>query len=330
MVDKSFFRVISGYVGLLVLGSLGTGTEQDWKERFVSEAPKGWRAYLDSLPDNLVIVAISERRTPSVEFGAMRSRMTWRRMKGCYLRLRELENAAGEVFAQAEGQNEHYYFSIEKRPMQDRWTLLELRYEKDENLPASYQFHISGPLCLWNLNMLEILEDADFRIVNISKEQYQDKPAVRLEFEYTKPPEKYPFRGGHLIRGGWAILNPQQYWLLLSYSVYIVQHNQRYWFSRTFELDAKRAPLGLIVSTITSVPGEEESYTKYEFLPNRARPEEFRLSYFGLPEPQGLSWPKPTPWWLYMILSGLALVAIGLAIYAYRRWRKRQWHGIPG
>ncbi|MCS7168946.1 MAG: hypothetical protein NZ914_15125, partial [Gemmatales bacterium] len=52
------------------------------------------------------------------------------------------------------------------------------------------------------------------------------------------------------------------------------------------------------------------------------RDEEFTLSYYGLPEPAGVTWPKPRPWWLYLSLTGLALVVMGLALGTYLRWRR--------
>ena len=49
--------------------------------------------------------------------------------------------------------------------------------------------------------------------------------------------------------------------------------------------------------------------------------EEFMLSYYGIPEPEELRW-RPTPWWLYILLAGLALVILSFGIYAWRRHRR--------
>jgi hypothetical protein len=51
---------------------------------------------------------------------------------------------------------------------------------------------------------------------------------------------------------------------------------------------------------------------------------EFHLSYYGFPEPEELRWSRPTPWWLYILLAGLALVMLSFAIYAWRRHRRQQ------
>ena len=39
---------------------------------------------------------------------------------------------------------------------------------------------------------------------------------------------------------------------------------------------------------------------------------EFRLSHYGLPEPQGVTWPKPTPWYIYFI-------GVGVGVWAWER-----------
>jgi hypothetical protein len=49
----------------------------------------------------------------------------------------------------------------------------------------------------------------------------------------------------------------------------------------------------------------------------------FRLSAFGLPEPAGVEWPRPTPRWAWLLAAAgaLAVMAVGLAWLARQRWR---------
>jgi hypothetical protein len=50
----------------------------------------------------------------------------------------------------------------------------------------------------------------------------------------------------------------------------------------------------------------------------------FRLSYFGLPEPEGVVWEKPTPMWVWLIVAGsvLAILAMGFRFLQKRVARK--------
>jgi hypothetical protein len=53
---------------------------------------------------------------------------------------------------------------------------------------------------------------------------------------------------------------------------------------------------------------------------------EFYLSAFGLEEPFGVEWPKPTPWFLYFSAGGFGLFF--LALFLWRVLAKRQARGV--
>ncbi|HMP01928.1 MAG TPA: hypothetical protein PKD86_06670 [Gemmatales bacterium] len=46
---------------------------------------------------------------------------------------------------------------------------------------------------------------------------------------------------------------------------------------------------------------------------------EFTLSAFGLPEPYGIEWERPTPWWLYAAISGGLLLFVVVLVRLWRR-----------
>ncbi len=49
--------------------------------------------------------------------------------------------------------------------------------------------------------------------------------------------------------------------------------------------------------------------------------EEFRLSHYGLPEPNGVVWPRPTPWYLWII--GAGVVCLIASAYLWKRVARR-------
>jgi hypothetical protein len=53
---------------------------------------------------------------------------------------------------------------------------------------------------------------------------------------------------------------------------------------------------------------------------------DFTLSHYGLPEPFGVEWPKPTPWFLYFSAGGFGLFF--LAVFLWRVLAKRQARGV--
>ncbi len=65
--------------------------------------------------------------------------------------------------------------------------------------------------------------------------------------------------------------------------------------------------------------------------PCDAEDEHFRLSHYGLPEPPGVTWERPTPWWLYGIFIGFALVILSGILYkVVGRWRTQATKPQPG
>src|SRR5262249_45691556 len=47
--------------------------------------------------------------------------------------------------------------------------------------------------------------------------------------------------------------------------------------------------------------------------------EEFTLTAFGLPEPAGLEWKRPTPWYLWLGLVGIICLVSGVAVRRLKR-----------
>ncbi|MCS6976831.1 MAG: hypothetical protein NZM31_07470 [Gemmatales bacterium] len=62
-------------------------------------------------------------------------------------------------------------------------------------------------------------------------------------------------------------------------------------------------------------PTVKETITFVRLTPRKASEAEFTLSAFGLPEPPGVTWERPTPWWLYGIVVGFALVVLSGILY---------------
>ncbi|HMP61247.1 MAG TPA: hypothetical protein PKD86_18025, partial [Gemmatales bacterium] len=58
--------------------------------------------------------------------------------------------------------------------------------------------------------------------------------------------------------------------------------------------------------------------------PRLPRESDFILSAFGLPEPYGVEWDRPTPWWLY--IGGGTLAVLVIVILGYR-WRRPATEG---
>jgi hypothetical protein len=65
------------------------------------------------------------------------------------------------------------------------------------------------------------------------------------------------------------------------------------------------------------------NYDNAENIDNELR---YTVSHYGLPEPEGIVWEKPTPWWIYLIAGAIALFVTGIALawFARRKLKKSQ------
>jgi hypothetical protein len=71
-------------------------------------------------------------------------------------------------------------------------------------------------------------------------------------------------------------------------------------------------------------PGLRTTTTFLSLVHRKADERDFTLSAFGLPEPPGVTWERPTPWWLYGILVGFALILVSGILYKVIRRLRTQ------
>ncbi|HMP04645.1 MAG TPA: hypothetical protein PKC45_19325 [Gemmatales bacterium] len=64
-----------------------------------------------------------------------------------------------------------------------------------------------------------------------------------------------------------------------------------------------------------------DQLTTYETWDDQAPPHEadYTLSAFGLPEPYGVEWERPTPWWLYALISAGVLFVVAVIVSFWKR-----------
>ncbi|HMP59151.1 MAG TPA: hypothetical protein PKD86_07345 [Gemmatales bacterium] len=57
----------------------------------------------------------------------------------------------------------------------------------------------------------------------------------------------------------------------------------------------------------------------YDLSPVSPAVSDFTLTAFGLPEPYGVTWDRPTPWWLYALISAGALLVVAVVVILRKR-----------
>ena len=111
-----------------------------------------------------------------------------------------------------------------------------------------------------------------------------------------------------------------------------VEHGLRK-ISAEYSYSEEEMPSTVACVTRTTAPGPEGKLVEWverielnHGIPNALPPEtDFTLSAFGLPEPFGVTWERPTPWWLYALISaGMLFVVAVIVSFRKRRLAARQ------
>ena len=129
---------------------------------------------------------------------------------------------------------------------------------------------------------------------------------------------------------GWLILDPKCYWCVRECE--LPYYSPRFPKSRAvarYQYDVAHGSFPLLkqIEIVYYAPETSEkptSRTVLDYVLEKRVPaeKEFTLSAFGFPEPTGVVWHRPTPWYLYFIGAGVGLLALG--VYLRRRLNRRK------
>jgi hypothetical protein len=172
---------------------------------------------------------------------------------------------------------------------------------------------------------LELTGDLMIRFVSFEDGPWQGKPAKKLQIQFDRPPKKNTAKPVTVDVS--YFFSPEEGWICRGIRVQVVgkPHPARediFFYEQRANLrfpPLKRVEIwmrnskGPMLASATDIT---------EFEHHAPFPEsDFTLSAFGLPEPYGVVWKKPIPWYLWFI--GIALVFLTLGWFFRRRVQRR-------
>lgn len=231
--------------------------------------------------------------------------------------------------------NASYYCRLTRRPGTTDWMMAADPILRDDaSSAAQFTTHaaeMSRPLATSHLtfgttSLYDTLGDKSFDLKSLGPSQF-NAGCFRLTYT-TKTPAA---QNG--TTDGWIDLDPAVGWTMREAStVYtagttVITSSQRFIVRRDDagvpELVGERSTLRRTRSSVVNMHIDRD--VTYQFDPTSNFPErEFTLSAYGLPEPVGVTWEKPTPRyvWLLVVAGVLAVVALACGWLA-RRSRRR-------
>jgi hypothetical protein len=167
-----------------------------------------------------------------------------------------------------------------------------------------------------------------FKIVDTTESEYHGLKAIDVHFECSQPPSKTH----SFIRSGTIKLLPSKSWVVVASEVHFSsdQHSSTkssrveecYHLESNYPLPKRivTAAVSTFTEGYTSRRNDKLEYNLY--YPTSPPPDsDFTLSAYGLPEPQGVTWERPTPRYVYLLAAagGFTLLAVVL------RWLARRY-----
>jgi hypothetical protein len=308
--------------------------------RFEIEAPAKWREYR-SFAERLqgtVIWTDTIRDAKGTFRSQLRGQYEIKQNERCAAFLRQFLGRTGPEAKKSmtEGEvsvvNPVYAFKLSRRTPDNGWLLEQLDLHGNGKAfagkPVRDLLMDFIPVTLvYNTLLSSFMQDKYFKILRASAMQQGDQNFIRIEFEYTGPQDFK--RSFEPVRSGSIILMPDSYWLVKEWQVKTRYSNGIGEAKAEIMYKSTASGFPILVRRIECLKSHSsgrtsDSVLEYDLHESSSLPgdEKFRLSAYGLPEPQGVIWKKSSSWYLWFI--GAAIVFLAASGYLRYRVQRRQ------
>ncbi len=216
--------------------------------------------------------------------------------------------------------NEHYAFIVKQASADAEWTL-DAFGKPGEDVYAYVNRHMKifeyttcfRGVLLMDCPLLELTQNTGFVVLSSS----EDRGLTKVEFRFDVPKDKRTSLGLPLsAMEGVVWLDPSHQWRLDSFNLRVAGGTER-------QTKCKYGPDSRLIVTgrefHTGDFVETAKVNDYSF-DDRFAAKEFRLSAFGLPEPEGIETPSNRFWYWYWGVAGILLLFVGA--WAIRRQKR--------
>lgn len=313
-------------------------SDNELMREFLEEAPQKWEQYRP-FGRRLQGLRTEESR---IEDGTLvrRWRYEYKANRDCRLRVEETiltpKSGRESYTAVVYGINPAYSFVLRRKSAGSTWVLAEVQ-PRDQGILKIVDRTFPQPWDEWGVLLLslaghdlaKLVKEPTFLLERVERIDRQGEQLVRVVFAKTGSGQTT--KGGAFpIQTGSLVLDPQRYWCLRGYDVVGMHGDMR--MSRKVEIDIVDSPSGFPIPRRKVQIGESilqggirdygQVLTELEERDPLPLPDdrEFTLTAFGLPEPPGVEWKKPTPWYLWAGLAAVVCLILG-AVFA---WLKRR------
>jgi hypothetical protein len=262
-----------------------------------------------------------------------RSRTEFKSNSVCKLTLAEAtgpEDWGGELIAF----NSMYGFTLGRKAPDAPWVLKDLAMGDNRHNRTGWEAYDQAAVLGWttvdNVRLADLVREPNFRVTGAKAIERDGAELIQIDFDNTHVPAAPLYI---LIQSGMLLLDPDRFWMLRGFDVRDRSAQGEHSSKGEYEVrsSSTKAPIPkrlVQVSKGLMKGGRVMTITKEYDLSEVTTPpgeEEFTLSAFGLPEPQGVIWQKPSRWYLWFIGVGVACLVIGAYLW-HRLHRHKMTH----
>jgi hypothetical protein len=320
-------------VSVISAGFCLAQSSPDLEARFLTEAPQGWqdyREFAERLQGSVVITTKDHGKIIFQRRAEFRSNPKCRMLVFQYLEPKRDET----VYAF----NSAYEFSIRRKSNDAPWLLTHLEVGKKSMQEKGVLHEEWGVLTFLlnggGLDVLELVRDQNFRVVSATSVNQDGAELIKIQYARPQPlATEGPRSMAPTIQSGTLLLDPNHFWTNRSSLANRAIRDGNQTLQLKFQLRDVSSrypiPLRLTQTFENTVEGRKVAQTtELDFdlkeLSRLPREEVFRLSAFGLPEPMGVPALSRSYTWLWIILAGFVLLALGLVLHRAARYKRRK------
>jgi hypothetical protein len=334
----------------VVLGSLvgvrpaPAQQEQELMQRFMDEAPKRWEEYerfatqLQGTVRYAYVRSVLDENAPQYED---KVQYTVKQNARCAL--------VGGQHPSVKGSNddpiEYLFFTNPKYTAHLRRNLQvkgDYLLKEFSEVPNTVPSRAPRPIKAWAVVSLspqfsfhdsllsERIRDGSLRVKNIKQESGGDATLIRADFECVLGPPKYK----PVIMVGSMLLEPSKAWSIREIGERLPTTEPETEIRTLYETADHPSGFPLIRRESRSnqiIFNQKKVRNQYEIdydirVDERIPDSEFTLSAFGLPEPAGVIWERPTPYYIWILAAAAGCGALALL---FRYLARRRPSGAP-
>lgn len=320
-------------VGLHLVPALSAQPADELKARLLTEAPPKWEEYR-SFAKQLQGKAVWQTRKSGpgqpVVLSQVEEMVRQNARSAVVVSLATSDKAVDHyVF----GTNPKYAFRLTRQDPSRGWLLERIATPDDIDIWFGSVTvgdlavdHVSSHFSVGGLPIAQVCEDAGFAIKEIGVVQSGGRELVRVEFSFRPR-----MAGGRYIAmtGGRVLLDPAYYWHMREAETTLAGSTGTATGRTTYDTVPDKSGRPILRRTETRMEGKQNGKTVFEesgtgefdLAADPSVPDtECTLTAFGLPEPVGVEWKRPTPLYVWLLMA--AGVCGGLAyLFFYLRRR---------